>query len=490
MATTMSNIPNIIGVIGELYPSNTMVFALPFTFSSVVHCVPVTTATSLSNKRDYPTLFRTGSTVALQAAAMVDLVSSWNVSSVAVLVSNEEFGGNFGAALADRARLFGIQVSLVQTYTTEGLDYSNELRNMNATGARVFLIQADMFSAQTILESAKNISMLTSSYAYVLNNEYDQDIVYASNLYYNTTKTSGQEKNSPLDLSGVFQVTSSTPWNSDEAINLTQTWESLFHPNTTRGLNTKCPSFNYSSPDYVPPPAAARGCINGTDIWGGYLNEFYKLLNYRTPKLQPYVYDSHQCLKSIAKMIDHNLKRVSFQDLQQYGLVNSSISISATINSSNLKGWDSEFDVVFDENADKKADQFIINYQYNADFGLALPVLVGVWAANASMNPNASINMLPSASYQFIGGATSAPQMAVAPTVKVALNMPLRYGFIGVIALCSFVTLGLLVYMLWNRSIKVFQTSSPLFLSLIILGANVSYAGAFALATNPSAFTW
>ena len=79
--------------IGELFPENTVSFALPFQYGSQLHCVPVTTPTTHSNKYDYPTLYRTGNTAQQVAFAMIDLLNSFSVQSCAMIVSTSNYGG-------------------------------------------------------------------------------------------------------------------------------------------------------------------------------------------------------------------------------------------------------------------------------------------------------------------------------------------------------------------------------------------------------------
>lgn len=58
-----SEMPDIAAVVGEIFHDNTLVFALPFAFQNIFHCAAGQTTTSLSNKRRYPTLFKTGPTI-------------------------------------------------------------------------------------------------------------------------------------------------------------------------------------------------------------------------------------------------------------------------------------------------------------------------------------------------------------------------------------------------------------------------------------------
>lgn len=79
--------------IGELYPESTFAMSVAFQYGGVLQCVPGTSPTWLSNKRDYPNLFTTGSSAEHIAFSMIDLVAYFKVDIIGILVADSNFGG-------------------------------------------------------------------------------------------------------------------------------------------------------------------------------------------------------------------------------------------------------------------------------------------------------------------------------------------------------------------------------------------------------------
>jgi hypothetical protein len=140
--------------------------------------------------------------------------------------------------------------------------------------------------------------------------------------------------------------------------------------------------------------------------------------------------------------------------------------------------------IVFSWNGKFKVDEFgdsfklidIVNYQFDSVLNISLPVKVGIWDPETS---DVSLNT----HYYFIGGEVLAPQP---DKLKVPINLDVRYAFAGVVVLCSMVTIGLIVYLYKYRTSKMIQASSPTFLAILAIGANISYAGTFILIWEPS----
>ncbi|KAI8844908.1 7 transmembrane sweet-taste receptor of 3 GCPR-domain-containing protein [Chytridium lagenaria] len=63
--------------------------------------------------------------------------------------------------------------------------------------------------------------------------------------------------------------------------------------------------------------------------------------------------------------------------------------------------------------------------------------------------------------------------------------MTLRYALDGVVALCSFTSLALAAAMIFNLKQKIFKAASPLFLALILGGANISFISIWLFSQYP-----
>jgi ABC-type branched-subunit amino acid transport system substrate-binding protein len=85
-ANTVNNF-KFAAAIGEIYPDNTFAMSIAFQYGGIIQCVPGTSASWLSNKRDYPNLFTTGSSAVNVAASMVDLAKHFKVDVIGILVS-------------------------------------------------------------------------------------------------------------------------------------------------------------------------------------------------------------------------------------------------------------------------------------------------------------------------------------------------------------------------------------------------------------------
>ncbi|KAJ3102109.1 hypothetical protein HDU97_000751 [Phlyctochytrium planicorne] len=79
-----------IAVIGEVASRNSVTAALVASISKMLHCNPHSTATAMSNKVDYPYTFRATPSIAQYAGALIALVRSQNITSFAVLATDDE----------------------------------------------------------------------------------------------------------------------------------------------------------------------------------------------------------------------------------------------------------------------------------------------------------------------------------------------------------------------------------------------------------------
>ena len=279
-------------------------------------------------------------------------------------------------------------------------DYSSELLQLRDSGARVFLVQGEMFDVQNILTSAKNLGLLTSDYAFVLDNEYDHDTVIASNVRYNITKD-------PPELMGIFQVGAWIDEGNKYFNDLSTTWDKLFSPNTI--ISSTCPS--YASGVKISPGIV--GCFNNTDIWVGGTLGVYKRLGNRVPKLKATVFDGVSCLQTLVDIFDFNIKNniTKFEnilDRQASVLKGKTLinlyrnNISSLINT----GKNPKRDLNFDKNGDQIKLVSIYNYKFDKQLQATLPFKVGFWT------PDGSISLTED--YAFIGG-TKLPPVPPAP---------------------------------------------------------------------------
>ncbi|KAJ3213191.1 hypothetical protein HK099_007525 [Clydaea vesicula] len=488
-SSQIQNQLNAFAVIGEIYPENTQNLAPAFGFLNILQCIPSTASMSLSNKNDFPTTFQTASTAAQIANAMIDLLVSLKFNMTSLLMTDSNYGSAFGDLLSKRAAVRGIKVKMVQSFRSKSKDYTEELKLLNSTKAKVFLIQAEMFDFQNIMISAKKLGMMTADYAYVVDNGYDHDIVVATNNRFELTSELP-------NLAGIFQVQSSIP-DTEEANYYKKVWKDLFPFNSSFSSDKNCSSFanskNISVGDQYAIPETVSGCFPKTDIWAGRMSSMYLRLNNRVPELKSYVFDALQCVKSLVEIFDHNLKNniIDFEDIKNtYKSKTSGRSlqqlygndVTELINSANIDGWEEK--MIVDNNGDVSKDQFIYNYQFNPELNISMPVHVGTWKHKKN---DSNIEFF--AKYSFIDNSPTPPREPLILVEMVPLFFYVRYGFAASVVCCSIFTVFLGVYMLMKREVKVFQAASPVFLFLIVVGANISYIGAYVQINELSAFT-
>jgi hypothetical protein len=207
---------------------------------------------------------------------------------------DSNYGGNFGSILTSRAQKLGMKF-ILETYIPEKTDYKAALQVLRESGARVYLVEGNQFDIQDVLISARNESMLTSGYAFILSNEYNHDIVLATNVDIDSTEE-------PPNLDGIFQVQTFLPVDNELVKEYAEEWDGLVKA-TERGDRT-CST--YAEGQSV--SLGTVGCFNGSTHWSGVIPRTYRHLNDRVPKISPGIYDSIQCLDSIARIFDHNLR--------------------------------------------------------------------------------------------------------------------------------------------------------------------------------------
>jgi len=281
------------------------------------------------------------------------------------------------------------------------------------------------------------------------------------------------------NLDGVWQVMSSTPEN-DLVEDYGREWERLV--SGTVRANRTC----IRAAKGLEVSKGTVGCLSGSEYWAGLLPKTYRLLKNRVPGLGAGVWDSVQCLDSIARSFDTAIKsgKVTVDEIvdrkgsEENGrtLVEVYGNISAVVNAgSSVESWNGRFSV--DKFGDASRLLSIINYQFNSTFNTSLPIVVGSW------NPVDAKVVLNGRGY-WIGGGFEPPKpdMLVKP-----MNMSVRIGFGCVVALCASFSVGLLIWMWRMKEFRVIQASSPTFLFLVVIGANISYAGVFITILEPSA---
>lgn len=166
---------------------------------------------------------------------------------------------------------------------------------MKDAGVRVFLLEGNQFDIQDVLLSAKNETMLVQEYSFILSNEYNHDIVLASNVDSEIT-------DDPPNMDGIFQVRSALPSTNTLVKDQKREWEELVK--TTERANRSCTTYAAGQAASI----GTVGCFSNSEYWSGTVPRTFRHLSERVPELPSVAYDSVQCLDSLAHVFHHNIK--------------------------------------------------------------------------------------------------------------------------------------------------------------------------------------
>jgi hypothetical protein len=140
-----------------------------------------------------------------------------------------------------------------------------------------------------------------------------------------------------------------------------------------------------------------------------------------------------------------------------------------------------------DRNGDLILDMTIIIYRDNISYsGSPLqplqPVVVGKWSVDSELLTLDESNVF------FLGNKTTPPlpfAAKVPPNIDYNYKSYLRIIIDVLASLCCLFTFVLLCYTIRFIDAKVIKSSSPVFLIVILFGANVSFAGIYVLSLIP-----
>ncbi|KAJ3323442.1 hypothetical protein HDU76_013626 [Blyttiomyces sp. JEL0837] len=193
---------------------------------------------------------------------------------------------------------------------------------------------------------------------------------------------------------------------------------------------------------------------------------------------------SAACAQAIAGIFDSALKTgIPLEAINNRTFLSAGRNLSKFINAANIDGIFGK-PYQFDQGGDIINDQSVLVYMNTQASPLVTavtPVPIGNWSAIT----NAVSFFNDSAPLVFLGNKTGPPPPRQIPIVQFTAKTAMRYAFDAIVAICSLFTLVLLVYMMANSQYKIFKASSPRFLSVIIIGANISYVSIWLFSQYP-----
>ncbi|KAJ3101149.1 hypothetical protein HDU97_001615 [Phlyctochytrium planicorne] len=518
-ALQLINQEKVAAIIGESNSRNTVTMAVAAAVNNVLHCSNLATTPQLSNKVDYPSTFRTQSNAALQARGILALVNSFNKTTIGILSSSDEFGNGVTQYLQLNAPLYNITVSLVVVYDVSKDDYRDDLRQFIEGQVQTIVMIAAQFPVVNVMMSASQLGMLDGSYWFVSTTGWTEGMFSSS---------AGQQfiKN----ITGTWQV--QTPLQDDvnvypdnsniEAVEFRKWWTSLFYsnefdpaPGVTKTYNASAFIAPYSPATFgiIPPSncandsqlavansiykflipkdantilAAAGNMCTGDKLkyLEGYLSIFALNTKYMIMKPTDFMHNTVKCGKILTGLFDYYTKtgKITVDQINNRELMTlAKGNITQLINNASLV--DSfGVNITVDNGGDLLMDQEIWTYKLvniSSKKTIVQGTPVGRWLRESNVVTLKSDPLL------FLGGKTAPPPTPVIPIVQFDAKKGLRYAFDAIVAVCSLFTIGLFAYMMAYQKMKIFMASSPVFLGLILLGANISYVGVYLFSMYP-----
>ncbi|KAJ3106727.1 hypothetical protein HDU97_005653 [Phlyctochytrium planicorne] len=443
----------VFALIGELASRNSVTASLVASVTKMIHCNPFSTTGVISNKADYPYAFRTIPTVPQFAAAILSAVRSQNVNTIAILGSDDEAGQSTIQELSTQAKNKNITVKGFVQFTPGKKSYIDELQTIQSFKTQTVIVIASIGDGARVYVSAKNLTMLNGDYWFINSVGFDAGVFQAPD-----------ELDALASMQGVWQVYGRRNY-VGEFKEFENYWNSQFYPNGTLIVNSPGASCDMTVP-------FARGCMGSGPGITGTMPEFIKTARYNQPlSIDYWMSGSAGCIKILANTLDYYLKNkvITVADITSRKVLTTAAAgnISQYLNQVPVAdNWGKTWK--FDKNGDPLMDVAIWNFKWD-------PSRKSVWSTEIGYWQQSTDTLKFDVDPVFLGNRTSAPQPPLIPVVQYQAKMSLRYAFDAIVALCCAVSLALAGAMTVYLKQRIFKASSPIFLGLIVVGANVSF---------------
>ncbi|KAJ3106746.1 hypothetical protein HDU97_005672 [Phlyctochytrium planicorne] len=427
-------------VIGEVVSRNSVTAALVASVTKMMHCNPFSTSTVISNKADF-------------SAAILSAVVSQNIDTIVILGSDDESGQSTIQELSSQAKNKNVTVKGFIQFAPGKKSYVSELQALMAFKTHTIIVAATISDGPRIFVSAKSLNMLNGDYWFINNVGFDPGFFQASD-----------EIDALSSMHGVWQVFGRRNY-VGELKEFERDWNNQFFANGTIMVNNTGSKCDMTVP-------FARGCMgNGPGIVGT-MPEFTKAGKFNEPlPLEYWMSGAAGCVRLLANTLDYYLKNkiITISDIMSRKVLTTAAAgnISAYLNQVPVAdNWGSTW--TFDKNGDPLMDVAIRNYKYD-------PNIKGVWSTEIGFWNHTSDTITYNIDPVFAGNRTSAPTPPPIPVVQYEAKMSLRNAFNGIVAVCSGLSLALAGAMVLYLKQRIFKAASPVFLGLILAGANISF---------------
>ncbi|KAI9365989.1 periplasmic binding protein-like I [Zopfochytrium polystomum] len=473
-------------------------------------CMPQATSALLSDKLAYPTSYRLTTTGQRQANAIMSLIASKNYTQVAVFSLNDDFGTGMLSSLEGVVADYNITLRVVATGDRlQTVNWDPLFDQVIKRKVQVIIIAAQLNFVVPILKSADRKGMLNGDYWFI------------STLGWNHITISG-EPDLLAKVQGMWKVDQPNMGDyiptgaTKDAQDLIQWWKTLYRPNT--GSLSGFPldftmdeiiTYNSFTPAVYPPSRCkndsmlsiaseippftvgtvvkdnvtyAKAFVGNQCMGQGMYPESWlaiitKSLGYTPPIPHYEVTQGYRCMKLTVAILDYMLKNgVPLSKIKDRSAF-VGINVTTLINNATTEDILGDF-MYADDHGDVQSDQTILIYQ-NTSLGV-MQVPIGNWSYRTK-----TISYFDDRNIFYLGGKLTPPTPPVTPVNQFPAKTALRYAFDAIVVLCSLFSVATVVFMAVHWDLKVFKASSPVFLLLMIVGANISYAGVIYFSIYP-----
>ncbi|KAJ3114220.1 hypothetical protein HDU96_002389 [Phlyctochytrium bullatum] len=440
------------------------------------------------------------------------LIRSFNKTNIGILTSSDEFGSGMSQLLQLYAPTYNISVSLLVVYDFSKANLKDELQGFIDGAIQTIVLVASNSPIVNIMRSAQQLNMLDGSY-WLISTLGWTDGMFASSADQELLKniTGTWQLQNPLYEDTVLAPDGSNAdavalrawysslFNSNEAdvnpgVSKTFNASTFFMPANAQTANldfrSNCPNdTQLSVASSIPKFLISRTVNNTRVLFYGAGNmctgqDLPLTTGYMVNKPTDYMHSTFKCSKALIGMFDYytKTKRITVEGINNRTLMSlANGNITQLINNASLKDqWGNP--LFLDSGGDLVMQQDIFIYKA-VNVSSKKRVVTGVSAGK--WQPTTNTIQFNNEPLLFLGGKTAPPETPTIPTIYFNAKKGMRYAFVAITAACSALTLGLLGYMIAYVKMKIFVASSPVFLGLIILGANISYIGIYLFSIYP-----
>eukprot|EP01102_Stenamoeba_stenopodia_P007255 TRINITY_DN2021_c0_g1_i1.p1 TRINITY_DN2021_c0_g1~~TRINITY_DN2021_c0_g1_i1.p1 ORF type:complete len:765 (+),score=173.09 TRINITY_DN2021_c0_g1_i1:211-2505(+) len=158
---------NVIAVVGPSYSSQSVIAGITTSNSKIPTITFGATSPSLSDKEIYPYFMRTIPNDEQQALALLDVVSYFKWNDVAVISATEPYSLGLSQAFVAKAKDSGIDIAATIYFPDTDTDFTDEIKIIQRTGARIIFVTMLIADFQRFLDTAHKEDLTGPPYVFL-----------------------------------------------------------------------------------------------------------------------------------------------------------------------------------------------------------------------------------------------------------------------------------------------------------------------------------